>query len=117
MNLNLEAYDWWGTKKNTWYRTLDSNSESLNSFVHIKNKNEENLFEAYLKVWVLYFYQSIVVTRVRGCARPCLSNCYLITVADCRLNSKRKNATEFIRQSLRIFVTLAMPNLNLFDVP
>ena len=55
MDLSLEAYDWWGTKKNTWYRTLESNSESLNSFVHIKNKNEENLFEAYLKVWVLRF--------------------------------------------------------------
>ena len=53
MNLSLEAYDWWGAKKHTWYRTLDSNSESFSSFIHIKNKNEENLFEAYLKVWVL----------------------------------------------------------------
>ena len=70
MNLNLEAYDWWGTEKHTWYRTLNSNSESFHSFVHIKNKNEENLFEAYLKVWVLHSYQSTVVTRVRGCARP-----------------------------------------------
>ena len=96
MNLSLEAYDWWGTKKNTWYHTLDSNSESLNSFVHIKNKNEENLFEAYLKVWVLYFYQSTVVTRVRGCARS--SNYDLIAIAEYHLNSERMNAMEFIRQ-------------------
>ena len=67
MNLNLEAYDWWGTKKNTWYRTLQSNSKSFNSFVHIKNKNEENLFEAYLKVWVLYFYRY----GCHACSRLC----------------------------------------------
>ena len=97
MNLNLEAYDWWGTEKHTWYRTLNSNSESFHSFVHIKNKNEENLFEAYLKVWILHFYQRTVNTRCRGCARPCSSNYDEITGAECHLNPERENAMEFIR--------------------
>ena len=60
MNLSLEAYDWWATKIPTQYRTLasnfDSNSELFNGYFHINNKNGENFFDAYLKVWVLYFY-------------------------------------------------------------
>ena len=57
MNLNLEAYDWWATKKiPTQYRILDSYSKSFNGFAHINDENGENLFDEYLKVWVLYFY-------------------------------------------------------------
>ena len=58
MNLDLEAYDWWATKIPTQYRTLDSYSKSFNGFVHINDENGENLFDAYLKVWVSHFYQS-----------------------------------------------------------
>ena len=106
MNLNLEAYDWWATKIPTQYRTLDSYSKSFNSFVHINDDNGENLFDAYLKVWVSYFYQSsdrtvglprgFVVMRVHR-------TLILITVArdsaaECHLNLKRKNVMEFIRR-------------------
>ena len=103
MNLSLEAYDWWATKIPTQYRTLDSYSKSFNGFVHINDENGENLFDAYLKVWVSHFYHS----SDRAVCLPCVfvvmrvhvhQTLILITVSETHLNPKRKNVMEFIRR-------------------
>jgi len=120
MNLNLEAYDWWATKKiPTQYRILDSYSKSFNGFAHINDENGENLFDEYLKVWDLHFIRVRVgyYTSPRLSPRSYHRILVLITVAKWHSNPKRKNVMEFIRRSLQTFVTLAMPILNLFDVP
>ena len=65
MNLDLEAYDWWATKKPTQYRILDSYSKSFNSFGH--DENGENWFDVYLKVWDLHFIRGYYAS-LRLCA-------------------------------------------------
>ena len=116
MNLSLEAYDWWATQIPTQYRTLEtktldsSNSELIKSYHKINDDNADNLFEEYIKVRVLpCFLVKQPLLNVGIWTSPSSSAIAFKTLM-------RKNAMEFIRRSLRIFVTLAMPTLNLFDV-
>ena len=53
MNLSLEAYDWWATQVPTKYQTLETNSESDQSFDNINEEKKYDLFDEYIQVWVL----------------------------------------------------------------
>ena len=52
MNLSLEAYDWWATQIPAHYRTLETNSKYYKGFDEINDGKGNDIFVAYIQVWV-----------------------------------------------------------------